>query len=154
MTNYNGDVYAGSTNGPDEPVSMQRYDFSFYGEGLGSRIFTNAGGEFHQLDDQGNLDSYDKSIRNMCTSSYRNRLFIGTETHECAKVLIYNSANETWKKIQQTGDDCKLAISECLDLGDGKMLIGTWQSLGSAVYVIDEKQDDKIIKVNTPNRTS
>ena len=87
----------------------------------------------------------------MCVSEYTNRLFIGTETHECAKVVIYDAAANSFKKIQQTGDDCKLAVSECLYMGDGKMLIGTWQSLGSALYVIDEKNDDTITKVNTPS---
>ena len=87
----------------------------------------------------------------MCTSSETNRLFVGTETHECAKILIYDQAKESWKKIQQTGDDCKLAISECLDLGNGKMLIGTWQSLGHALYVIDEKNGDAITQVQTPS---
>jgi len=104
------------------------------------------------LDDQGNLDAYDKSIRKMCVSSYSNRLFIGTETHECAKVLIYDEAGNSWKKIQKTNEeDCKISVSECLDIGDGKMLIGTWQSLGSALYVIDEKNNDEMTKVNLPN---
>ena len=104
------------------------------------------------LEDQGNLGSYDKSIRKMCVSSYTNRLFIGTETHECAKVLIYNDADGSWKKIQKTDEEnCKIAVSECLDLGDGKMLIGTWQSLGSALYVVDEKNGDEMTEVNLPN---
>lgn len=156
MATRNGDIYVGSANGPDEPSDMRRYDFSWYveGEGVGAKVFTNAGGDgqFHMLDDQGHLDSTDKSIRKMCVSGYSNRLFVGTETHECAKVLIHDPSQNSWKKIQQTGDDCKLAVSECLDLGNGKMLIGTWQTLGHALYVVDELNDDKITKVNTPNR--
>ena len=156
MANYNGNIYVGSANGPDAPTNMERYDFSWYveGEGVGARVFTNSGGEWHMLDSQGYLDSTDKSIRKMCTSSYSNRLFVGTETHKCAKILIYDESNDSWKKIQQDGDDCKLAVSECLDLGDGKMLIGTWQSLGHALYVVDEKNGDTVTKVRTPNSKS
>merc|ERR1712238_596076 len=87
----------------------------------------------------------------MCVSSTTNRLFVGTETHECAKVLIYDESQNSWKKIQQTGDDCKLAVSECMDMGNGKMLIGTWQSLGHALYVVDELDNDKISRVETPS---
>ncbi|CAB9499293.1 expressed unknown protein [Seminavis robusta] len=150
MVNYNGDIYAGSANGADGPNGISRYDFEFYGEGVGAKVFTNAGGDYHMLDDQGNLDAYDKSIRKMCVSEHTNRLFIGTETHECAKVVIYDAALNTFKKIQQTGEHCKLAVSECLYIGDGKMLIGTWQSLGHALYVIDEMNDDAITQVATP----
>lgn len=38
LTNYNGNIYAGSTNGPDSPTDMSPYDFKFYGEGMGSRV--------------------------------------------------------------------------------------------------------------------
>ena len=38
MVNYNGNIYAGSTNGPDEPTRMQRYSYDVYEEGLGARV--------------------------------------------------------------------------------------------------------------------
>lgn len=154
MVNHNGNIYVGSANGPNEPLNREPYDFSWYveGQGEGAKVFTNAGGEFHMLDDQGLLDSTDKSIRKMCVSGYSNRLFVGTESHPCAKVLIYDEPTNTWKKIQQDGDNCKLAVSECQYIGDGKMLIGTWQTLGHALYVIDEKNGDAITQVETPRK--
>ena len=108
------------------------------------------------LNDEGNFDSYDKSIRTMCVSSYSDRLWIGTETWQCAKIVSYYkspSGQTTWTKIEMDGDDCTLSVSGCLDLGDGKMLFGTWAQFGYNVYMLDEKNDDKLTKLNTPQCT-
>lgn len=156
MTTYNNNIYAGNTNGPDGPYDGAKYDFKFYEEGPGAKIFTNAGGNgFEILDDQGNLDSYDKSIRSLTESSYSRRLFIGTETYKCAKILIYNenastSGGETWKKIDMDGDDCTHSVSQMYDLGGGKMLFGTWDTLGYGVYMLDETNGDTLTKLQTP----
>lgn len=62
--NYDGDMYFGSANGK-----------------TGAKIFTNKDSEdnFKVLDDEFYLNPTDSSIRAMCTSSYSNRLFMGTE---------------------------------------------------------------------------
>ena len=110
------------------------------------------------LNDQGNLDSYDKGIRGMVVSSYSNRLLIGTETFKCAKVLIYTDSplvndSARWKQIQLDGDDCTHSVSDLYDLGDGKILLGTWETWGYGVYLLDEKDNDKLTRLNTPNCT-
>jgi len=172
MINYQGAIYAGSTNGPEGPYDGKPYDFEFYKEGIGAKIFTNAGSNndtFTMLDDEGSFDSYDKAIRAMCTSKYSNRLFIGTETYKCAKLVVYDNNNPTtdgsgnpitgaaggsgsgsWKKIELEGEDCTLSVSDCLDLGDGRMLFGTWAQLGYNVYLLDEKNNDQMTKLYTP----
>ncbi|CAB9530623.1 expressed unknown protein [Seminavis robusta] len=156
MVNYHGNIYAGSTNGPDGPYDGAPYDFSFYEQGTGAQIFTNAGnGSFAPLDDEGNLDSYDKSIRSMVVSSYSDRLFIGTETYECAKVLIYTDArpvdgSSQWKKIEMEGDDCTHSVSGFYDMGGGKILFGTWETWGYGVFLLDETNNDTLTRLNTP----
>lgn len=38
MINYQGNIYAGSTNGPDGPYDGEPYDFEFYKEGTGAQV--------------------------------------------------------------------------------------------------------------------
>ena len=105
------------------------------------------------MNDQGNLDGYDKTIRAMVVSSYSKRLFIGTETYKCAKVLIYNdkaNATEKWKKIEMENVECTHSVSQLTDLGDGKILFGAWKTLGYGVYLLDETKGDSLTKLNTP----
>ena len=92
----------------------------------------------------------------MCVSSYSDRLFVGTETYECAKILVYEPATtpgfSSWKRIELDGDDCTLSVSECYDFGGGKMLLGTWSSFGYGLYMVDETNGDALTKIYTPTR--
>lgn len=155
MINYNGYIYAGSANGPDGPYSGEPYDFDeVYANGVGAKIFSNAGGSFEILDDQGHLDGFDKSIRSLVVSSYSNRLFVGTETYECAKIVAYdaNAGNtkSAWKTMNFQDVDCSLSVSQLYDLGDGKILFGAWKTLGYGLYMLDETNNDEITELRTP----
>ncbi|CAB9518001.1 expressed unknown protein [Seminavis robusta] len=153
MVNYDGDIYAGSANGPDGPFDGASYDFdTLYSQGSGAKIYTNAGGNgtFQMLDDLGTLDSRDKTIRGMVVSSYSNRLFMGTEASKCAKVVIYDKSTGVWKKIEMDGDLCTHSVSQLYDLGDGKILFGVWKTLGYGVFMLDETDGDSLTELNTP----
>lgn len=157
MVYYQNEVYTGSSNGPDGPFDGDPYDFQFYKEGTGAKIFTTknatTGQVFVQLDDQGLLDNFDKSIRSMCVSSYSDRLFIGTETYKCGKILVYDNTNgmNIWKQVETNEEDCSLSVSECLDIGEGRMLFGTWAAADYGLYLLDEKNQDSLTRIDTPN---
>jgi hypothetical protein len=66
----------------------------------------------------------------MVVSSYSDRLFIGTESYECAQVVVYNDDplledTSRWKKIELDGDDCTHSVLDFYNLGGGKILFGT-----------------------------
>jgi len=108
---------------------------------------------FEVLDDGGNLDGYDKSIRSMCVSSYTDRLFVGTETYKCAKLLVLDRDRETGASTWSRADPpCTVSISSCLDLGNGKLLFGGWAQLGYDIYLLKENDQDSLTRINTPNR--
>jgi hypothetical protein len=99
------------------------------------------------------LDGYDKTIRAMVVSSYSNRLFIGTESYKCAKLVIYNdnpNATQQWKKIEMEDVQCTHSISQLTDLGNGKILFGVWKTLGYGVFLLDETNGDALTELTTP----
>ena len=108
----------------------------------------------------------------MCTSSYSNRLFMGTENLDGERgpsILAYDGTNyergrwSNWNRCTDInmgygGSDLNsvrsrhggwydqvpnlgFAVAECTELGEGKMLFGTWNGNGYKLVVYDEEFD-------------
>lgn len=133
--NYMGDMYFGSANSE-----------------TGAKVFTNQKDKdtFTILADFGNLSPDDTSIRAMCKSSYSERLFMGTENlrggMSCGpSIVAYDGRNGNSVSSWQSWDSCNsdiewgnIAIGECTELAEGKMLFGTWNGWGYNLIVLHE----------------